>query len=72
MSYHWKNIVCPFFQSDDYNKKLIRCEGLINDSTLHLKFKRIKQIEDYEFKYCMDTECYTQCPICRLLLEKYE
>ena len=61
-------VKCPFFlewRNSEPNR--IKCEGLSADSSIHVVFKR-SRITHYN-AFCCDK--YTQCPIYKMLNEKY-
>jgi hypothetical protein len=60
---------CPFYKYDD-GKKRITCEGLVDDSSLALIYRKR---EDYEAQlgiFCC--EHYEKCEIYAVLAQKYE
>ena len=69
-----KRVRCPFYMYDEcYNKKrtyCITCEGLVDESTLTLKYKN-KQ----DFRIQLETFCceyFDRCEVYRMLMQKYE
>ena len=62
---------CPFYKSDDGNKKWILCEGIVDKSTLALTFNRKKDYETQLNVFCC--EYYKKCEIYRMLMvSKYD
>lgn len=65
-----KNVVCPFYKWQDNQK--ICCEGIVDNSTLHLAFAspadRLKQV----VKHCNSMDRYPTCPVAKMLNEMYE
>lgn len=62
-------VQCPFFKYDDGARR-ITCEGLIDDSSLALIYKRKCDYETQMQAFCC--EHYARCEIYRLLMDKYD
>lgn len=63
------NVECPFYRFDD-GKGLIRCEGLVEKSSINLKYRK-KQ----DFAIQLQTFCcqhFRKCEIYRVLMETYD
>lgn len=67
-------VQCPFYQYDESNGKSrihrITCEGLTENSTLALNYKRKR-----DFNIQLETFCcihFPKCEVYRMLMEKYE
>lgn len=62
--------VCPFYRWQQNQK--ICCEGIVDNSTLHLAFAvpedRLRQV----VQHCNSINGYPTCPIAKMLNEKYE
>ena len=61
---------CPFYKSDDHQKRCIICEGLIDASTLALTYRRKVDYDKQLGSFCC--EQYKKCEVYRMLMEKYE
>ena len=62
---------CPFYKFDDFKRRRISCEGIVDDSTLALYFCRKKDYDTQLNVFCC--EHYKRCEIYRMLMEaKYE
>ena len=61
---------CPFYKFDDFKKRRISCEGIVDNSTLALYFCRKKDYDTQLNVFCC--EHYQKCEIYRMLMEKYE
>jgi hypothetical protein len=63
--------LCPFYKSDDEQKKRIICEGIVDKSTLALTFRRRNDYDTQLGVFCC--EHYKKCEIYRMLMEnKYD
>lgn len=62
---------CPFYKNDDMGARSIVCEGIVDKSSILLRFSRT---DDYRIQ--MEVFCcqhYEKCEIYRMLMEnKYE
>ena len=61
---------CPFYKFDDFKKRRISCEGIVDNSTLALYFCRKKDYDTQLNVFCC--EQYKKCEVFRMLMEKYE
>lgn len=62
---------CPFYRSDDGQKRRIICEGIVPESTLALTFRQRVAYEKQLGVFCC--EHYKKCEIYRMLMEnKYD
>lgn len=60
---------CPFYRSDDGMQKIV-CEGIVDDSTITLRFKYKADFNKQTCAYCC--EHYRKCEIYRTLVrDKY-
>lgn len=67
---YWQVMVkCPFYKYDD-GKRRITCEGIIQDSSLALIYRRKEDFEMQMQTFCCG--CYDRCEISRVLMEKYD
>ena len=62
-----KYALCPFYHF--YERHKICCEGVIENSSIHLAFASPEARREYEKKFC-DVE-YRKCPVAKMLYEKY-
>ena len=62
---------CPFYKSNDDQKKSILCEGLVDRSSIALFYHLKKDYTNQLFIFCC--EHYKKCEIYRTLMEaKYD
>lgn len=62
---------CPFYKFDDFQRRRISCEGIVDDSTLALTFQRKKDFDTQLGVFCC--EHYRNCEIYRMIMEaKYD
>lgn len=62
---------CPFYCSDDHQRRRIICEGIVDKSTLALTFRRRCDYDTQLGVFCC--EHYKNCEIYRMLMEnKYD
>lgn len=62
---------CPFYRSDDSQKRRIICEGFVDKSTLALTYRRRADYDTQLGVFCC--EHFKKCEIYRILMkEKYE
>lgn len=64
---------CPFYRYDECSKEQgpqITCEGLVPDSCISVSFRDVDSWERHLVACCCGN--YVQCPVYRMLLEKYE
>lgn len=61
---------CPFYKFDDFKKRRISCEGIVDNSTLALYFYRKKDYDTQLNVFCC--EHYKKCEIYMMLMQKYE
>ena len=61
------NVVCPYYKFEERQK--IFCEGVEQNTAIHLAFASPPQLKDYKSRFC---ECgYTGCRIADMLERKY-
>ena len=61
---------CPFYVSHDQGS--IRCEGLWKGSVLESRFAKEQERAGVMAAWCTGREAFRQCPLYRLLWEKYD
>ena len=62
---------CPFYRFDDFQKRRISCEGIVDKSTLALYFHRKKDFDTQLSVFCC--EHYKKCEIYTMLMAaKYD
>lgn len=64
-TYNSTNAKCPFYCGD--SKYFVRCEGIVEDSTLTLSFRSQKEREKQFGLFCCDE--YEKCEIYRMVME---
>ena len=62
-----RDALCPFYLHED--SQVIYCEGVVQDSVIHLAFANKVDAKEYKLEYCR--KCYDKCLISQLLEEKY-
>ena len=68
MKRHISNeVLCPFYHSEDSYR--ICCEGLDDDSTIHVVFASSVKKTAYSVRYCCQN--YKACKMAHILYEKY-
>lgn len=68
-SFRQVEVLCPFYREDDGSKR-IRCEGLVDDSCIDLKFIFRKDYEKQITTFCCDK--YKKCEVYKMLMKKYD
>jgi len=68
-SYKQADVKCPFYKFDD-GKRRITCEGMIDDSSVALIYRKKSDYLTQIDVFCC--EYYTNCEVYRMLMEKYE
>ena len=69
-SYAAASVRCPFFKGDNGQQR-ITCEGLVDDSSIALIYRRKADYEVQMHTFCQNK--YKNCEIYRMLMEmKYE
>ena len=61
---------CPFYKSDDCQKKRIICEGIVDKSTLALTYRHRTDYDTQLWVFCC--EHYKKCEVYSILAAKYE
>lgn len=59
---------CPFYK--DCERQRIRCEGVWENTAIHLAFGDATDLKEYKLEYCCGL--WKNCRIARMLIEKYE
>lgn len=76
MEFDAKYVKCPYYieNNSEYQIKQnqIRCEGVESIGTICLVFDNRKDHIIHKRRYCYDIEGYHDCPICKLLDDKWE
>lgn len=68
-SYYQADVMCPFYKYDD-GRRRITCEGLVDDSSLALIYRKKGDFEQQIQTFCC--RHYTRCEVYRILMDKYE
>ena len=63
-----KFALCPFYKHED--SQVIYCEGVQDNSVLHIAFANKRDAKAYKIKFCR--EHYARCPIYKLLEGLYD
>ena len=67
-SYRQVHTGCPFYRSDDGKNKIV-CEGIVDDSSVVLNFRKKIDYNTQMKVFCC--EHYDRCEVYRMLMEKY-
>ncbi len=68
-SWRQADVQCPFYKFDDGQRR-ITCEGIVEDSSLALTYRRKADFETQIKVFCCDH--FGKCEIYRLLMDKYD
>ena len=63
-------VICPFFKDTRRNTQAIMCEGVKQNTSLHLIFNNKLRQKEYMVEFCCSK--YKKCCIAKMLFEKYE
>jgi hypothetical protein len=61
-------VVCPYYKKNE--KQKIHCEGVENDTALHIAFSTPQKLQDYRKQYCR--RCWKECLIAEMLNRRWE
>ena len=64
-----KSVLCPFYSEED--AQMILCEGVEDNTSLHLAFGSPACLKAYKHRFCCGTK-FKKCRIARMLYQKYE
>ena len=64
-----KNVKCPFYHKHDYSR--IKCEGLPNNSTIHLVFETQADKAKWMRERCNSIQACQKCLIHKALSDKW-
>lgn len=64
------DVLCPFYKSDDAQKRRIYCEGIVDRSTLALTYCQRNDYDTQLNVFCC--EHYKKCEVYSILAAKYE
>ena len=64
------NVLCPFFKDTRENTQAIICEGVKQNTSIHLIFNNKLRQKEYMNELCCYK--YKQCNIAKMLFKKYE
>ena len=62
-------VQCPYYKT--HTRQVIYCEGLEEGMAIHMAFATPAQLTNYKCRFCRRLE-YKNCPLARILEEKYE
>lgn len=63
-------VACPYYIADD-SKRIIRCEGPIDDAKLDLVFDSKPQMQSRLKGWCYSESACKKCEVYRMASEKY-
>lgn len=69
-SYISKRVLCPFYKDAPFGKQSVICEGVEQNSSIHLAFGNRVHHSLYMEQYCCKD--YDSCRIANMLYQKYE
>ena len=61
-------VICPFYKYEE--QQIICCEGVDDNTALHLTFASKRDIREYRKAKCENA--YKTCMICQMLNRKYD
>lgn len=61
-------VQCPYYKCED--KQMVYCEGVEENSAIHVAFSTPQQRKDYEGEFCK--KCWEHCMIADALNKKYD
>lgn len=64
-------VICPFYAKEDAAGRLYHTEGISKGNRVNLSFNSARKLHRHEELYCRSMEHYTECPIYKLLNQKY-
>lgn len=69
--YHDTSVICPFFKKYKRDRQIISCEGIPHTAAANLMFfeTAVKADRYLENRCCKE---YTECPVARSIMEKYQ
>ena len=59
--------VCPYYKREE--RQMVYCEGVDDESVIHLAFPLAKQLKEHKKKHCEG--CWYGCPIAGMLNKKW-
>lgn len=62
------DVVCPYYK--DELQQIIRCEGVDDNSVIHLAFNAKDKLRLYRSEFC--ERCYRRCLIAQMLNRKWD
>lgn len=68
-SFNQVYVQCPFYKDDDGMHR-VTCEGIIEDSSLTLYYRKKRDYKTQINVFCC--EHYTNCEVYRMLMDKYD
>ncbi len=60
---------CPYYLREDRKLRQIKCEGVMPETDLYQRFKRVEALERHKDCFCKGD--YRKCPLARTLDRKY-
>jgi hypothetical protein len=66
--YKLRDVKCPFYLSKQGEPKIIKCEGLIKNSSTHIVFRGYK--DPYLKQFCCNH--FRECVVYKMLDSKYD
>ncbi len=68
--YSSKEVVCPFYSMEDHIR-IYHIEGIYKGNRVHIAFTGKDKLKLHRKRFCDSLANYKQCPIYKLLAEKY-
>ena len=67
--YNCAKAICPYYKQ--FKKQEIICEGIIDNTAIHIGFGNVHDLRRHVKKYCCHYD-YEKCPVAKMLTEKYD
>ena len=61
--------ICPYYKDEE--KQKVYCEGLCEQSSIHLAFASPPQRREFERSHCKSWE-YEKCPLAQMHKQRYD
>ena len=65
-----KYVVCPFYSQED-SIRIYHIEGIYKGNRVHISFNCNDKLKLHKNRFCDSVSSYKECPIYKLLAEKY-
>ena len=65
-----KEVACPFYSQED-SIRIYHIEGIYKGNRVHISFNGRDRLKLHKKRFCDSLPAYKECPIYKLLNEKY-